>query len=81
MTEHTDNEELRRLVLEKRRTGKLPPAVTPHAWAGRGSGERCVLCESPIEIQQIEYEVELRAIGAEHVLRFHEICYRLWTEA
>jgi hypothetical protein len=80
MTGNPDDEELRRIISEKRRSGLLPPASTPHAWAGPGSGATCVLCEFPIETGQIEYEVEWQADADIQLLRFHELCYRLWTE-
>jgi hypothetical protein len=80
MSGSSDDEELRRIISEKRRSGLLPPLPTLRAWAGRGSGATCVLCEFPIETGQIEYEVEWQAAADIQLLRFHELCYRLWTE-
>jgi hypothetical protein len=75
-----DPTELKRMAAEKRHEGRLPRMSTARTWAGNGSGAVCVLCESPIDTGQIEYEVEWRqAIGTE-VLRFHELCYRLCSE-
>lgn len=81
MTGSSDDEQLKRIIGEKLRAGLLPPVSTPRAWAGQGSGATCVLCEFPIETGQIEYEVEWQAAADIQLLRFHELCYRLWTES
>jgi hypothetical protein len=59
-------------------------------WAGHGSGATCSGCGQSIRPQEIEYEIELPASGAERPqryqpgsdgksLRFHFACYRNWT--
>jgi hypothetical protein len=68
------------MVSEKRSLGRLPDISTARTWAGNGSGAACVLCENPIEAQQIEYEVEWQNGHDRQLLRFHELCYRLCTE-
>jgi len=76
-----DLTELRRLLTEKRRVGRLPPISSSRTWAGNGSGALCLLCEFPIERGQIEYEVESQSGPDTQLLRFHELCYRLCSEA
>jgi hypothetical protein len=78
---HTkDATELKRLVTEKRRLGRLPRISTARTWAGEGSGAMCMLCDIPIDAGQIEYEVEWQDGVDTQLLRFHELCYRLSSE-
>jgi hypothetical protein len=81
MTSIKDDAELKRIITEKRRLGRLPEVPTARAWAGNGSGAPCSLCESAIDAGEIEYEVEWQQAGATQLLRFHELCYRLWSNA
>ena len=81
MTHSKDPTELKRMITEKRRLGRLPRIAAARTWAGSGSGEACILCEFPIETGQIEYEVEWRDGQDLQLLRFHELCYRLCSEA
>jgi hypothetical protein len=76
-----DDAELKRIITEKRRLGRLPQIPTPRAWAGNGNGELCSVCESAIDAGQIEYEVEWQHGPDTRMLRFHELCYRLWNNA
>jgi len=79
MTSGKDEAELKRIIKEKRRLGRLPQIPTPRAWAGNGNGARCSLCESAIGAGDIEYEVEWQQGPDTRLLRFHELCYRLWS--
>jgi hypothetical protein len=81
MTSKKDDAELKRIVMEKRRLGRLPQILTARTWAGNGSGELCCLCESSIDAGQVEYEVEWQHGLDTRLLRFHELCYRLWSNA
>jgi hypothetical protein len=81
MTSKKNDAELKRIITEKRRLGRLPQIPTPRAWAGNGSGELCSLCESAIGAGEIEYEVEWQRGLDTLLLRFHELCYRLWSNA
>jgi hypothetical protein len=76
-----DSTELKRIAAEKRRQGHLPRICAARTWAGNGSGAVCVLCEAPIDASQIEYEVEWSKGIDTELLRFHELCYRLCSEA
>jgi hypothetical protein len=81
MTASKDDAELKRIATQKRCQGRLPRIQTARAWAGNGSGELCSLCESPIDAGQIEYEVDCQQGPNTQLLRFHELCYRLWSDA
>jgi hypothetical protein len=81
MTPIKDDAELKLIITEKRRLGRLPQDPTLRAWAGNGTGELCSLCESPIDKGEIEYEVEWQRGLDTRLLRFHELCYRLWSNA
>ena len=80
MTHSKDPDQLRHIVTQKRREGRLPRITTARAWAGNGSGAVCTVCEFPIEAGEIEYEVEWQNAHAVELLRFHELCYRLCNE-
>jgi hypothetical protein len=57
----------------------LPYQEPLRTWAGRGTGVTCNLCGTPIQAQDIEYEVELLApAGNVRGLHFHFNCYRVW---
>ena len=83
MVETADSEKqaaLRSRLIGKRASGQLPDFVGPHAWAGRGgSGHCCSLCDSMIDRNQIEFEVEWTKGADLKILRFHERCFWLWS--
>jgi len=79
MTPIKDDTELKQIISEKRRQGRLPQIPTPRAWAGNGTGESCSLCDTAIGAGEIEYEVEWPQGPDTPLLRFHELCYRLWN--
>jgi hypothetical protein len=75
-----DEADLRRIAREKCKSGELPARVSPMSWAGPGNGARCSLCDLPIAVGDIEYEVE---IGPESkrgplLIRFHNVCHTAW---
>ena len=75
-----DEAELRRRVRERCKSGRLPPSAAPgRAWAGRGSGRACSLCDQPIDPDEIEYELDGPSGVAIDIVRFHTGCYRLWS--
>jgi hypothetical protein len=81
MNNRKDLTELRNLISHKRDRGELPRITSSRTWAGDGTGAVCELCESAIEKDQIEYEVEYLNGSQTTLLRFHELCYRLCSEA
>jgi hypothetical protein len=81
MTARKDVAELERILTQKRRLRQLPQIPTARAWAGNGSGALCSLCESAIGADDVEYEVEWQQGPDNPLLRFHELCYRLWSNA
>jgi hypothetical protein len=76
-----DPTELKRLISQKSDRGQLPRIGSARTWAGNGSGAVCELCECVIEAGQIEYEVEYLNGSQTTLLHFHELCYRLCSEA
>lgn len=56
--------------------GQLPVMVAKTITAGYGSGERCRVCEQPVEPQHVAYEV--RDIRGGALLVFHIICHSVW---
>jgi hypothetical protein len=70
-------EELRPIARERIATGQLPREGPSRMWGGHGIGQRCSLCDKPIERYQIEYEVELRGATVQ-TFRFHTVCQSIW---
>jgi hypothetical protein len=62
--------------LDERRL--LPYEEPVRTWAGRGTGACCNVCGLAVNVQDIEYEVELVTRGSVRSLRFHLKCYRIW---
>ena len=71
--------DLATLVTEKIRSGvrPLPPEPPQKYFAGKGTGQRCDLCEQAITEEQLEYELDL----GDRTLRFHEKCLDMWRQA
>ena len=67
------------LVADKIRSGTLPlpPAPPQEYFAGKGTGQRCDVCEQLITADQLEYETDI----AGRTLRFHEKCLDMWRQA
>ena len=57
----------------------LPYRKPERTWAGYGTGADCDVCHRVIEPNQIEYEVELAAGSATHVLHLHRQCFQDWA--
>jgi len=67
---------LAQMIQDKISSGVLPREVDfATTWYGRGTGRRCVACERPIPVFDIEVEGDLDDGG---VLYFHGGCYRTW---
>ena len=73
--------DLATLVADKIRSGALPlpdPPELPHKYfAGKGTGQRCDVCEQAITDDQLEYEIDV----SEGTLRFHNTCLDMWRQA
>ena len=72
-----DETALRLLAKHKIEMAALPRAVPASAFAGRGSGLPCSLCEQPILPDEYEYEFEYAKRGRE-IPRFHLRCQEIW---
>jgi hypothetical protein len=73
-----DERAVRLLAKRKIETGALPRAEPKKAFAGKGSGLACSLCERPIAADEYEFEY---ANGGNEVLRFHLRCQEIWRLA
>jgi len=62
---------------EDERQPPVPQEVL-RTWAGRGTGAQCSLCGRSIQVQEVEYEIELAPSGTGRSLYFHFDCYRTW---
>ena len=73
-----DDVEVRSRIRKLHDAGEVPCDNTSgEVWAGRGNGERCVLCVEPIASTETEFEVEL---SSGRIFRVHRRCYNLWLE-
>src|SRR5690606_32728601 len=54
----SSNASLRDRVLEAIRTGRLPGRLPERTWAGPGCGAPCVICDSKVSADELEYELE-----------------------
>lgn len=70
-----DETALRLLAKHKIEIAALPRVVPASAFAGKGSGLPCSLCERLISAQ--EYELEY-ASGDGEIPRFHVRCQQIW---
>jgi hypothetical protein len=64
--------------LKKDERRMLPYEEPVRTWAGHGTGAVCNVCGLAINMQDIEYEVELVTAGSGRNLHFHFNCYRAW---
>jgi hypothetical protein len=67
---------------ERMQSGELPTRGPCRCYAGTGSSLICALCDAPILVSEIEYELEFArpdASGAK-VVRFHPECESIWNE-
>lgn len=75
-------EQMRRLAREKIRDGLLPCSEHPQTWGGPGSGSHCSLCDTMVQPEHTELEVDVsdRRKLVVTTLRFHVPCHRAWVE-
>lgn len=74
-----DETALRLLAKRKVETGALPRAAPESAFAGKGSGLPCSLCEQPITASEYEFEYAGAGDGDGGAIpRFHLRCQGIW---
>ena len=74
-----DETQLRERIRRLHETGEVPCDNPPDkVWAGRGTGDLCVLCIEPIASTETEFEVELSPTKT--IFRLHRQCYYRWLE-
>jgi len=72
-------DELRLSVRQRLVQGDLVPAPR-RVWAGRGTGQRCVVCAREILASEVENEISVRSNGLEVTLWAHLPCLRVWRD-
>ena len=72
-----DETALRLLAIRKIETGALPRTAPESAFAGKGAGLPCSLCEQTITANEYEFEY---ANGGGEVARFHLRCQEIWRQ-
>lgn len=77
-TQSTRQTELRALARKRIERHELPRQEPSHIWGGRGSGQPCSLCHSPILPSECEYELEQCEAGIVRVYRLHVACETVW---
>jgi hypothetical protein len=70
-------DELRTVVRDRIERGVLPREKCQVTWFGRGSGQRCAVCDLVIAPADIECECE-HPRG--EIIRFHQTCFAVWDE-
>jgi hypothetical protein len=66
------------LVLERMRSGALPPGPARELFGGHGTGAQCSGCDQVIRTDQIEFEIHAEASPA--TLMMHSHCMRIWYD-
>lgn len=70
--------ELRARIRLLHETGAVPCDEAPsRTWAGRGSGEFCIVCTERIARTETEFEIDL---PSGRILRLHRLCHQLWLD-
>lgn len=69
----------RGVARERFATERQAPANGITTWVGPGSGRLCSGCSRVIEFGEIECEVELPTDLGILPLRFHSMCYGIWS--
>jgi hypothetical protein len=74
--------ELRKLIRDRVRTGLLPSAVGSTTFGGRGRDGACDCCGKRIARHEMEYQVEFTppARGSRNVFVAHIECHWIWWE-
>lgn len=69
-------DDLRSMARQRIAAGHLPVMVAKNLTAAYGSGEHCWLCEEPVELLHVGYQV--RDIQGGALLVLHVICHSAW---
>ena len=78
-SDERDTQQFRALVRQRLERGNLVPAPRT-VWAGKGTGQRCVVCGRDVQASEIEGEINVRADGLEVTLWTHLSCLAIWRE-
>jgi hypothetical protein len=72
-------QDLRGLARSRIGAGQLPPCVEVILLGSTGSGIPCALCDAPIAIHEVEYEVQVASRRGSS-WRFHIRCHAVWRD-
>ena len=68
-------EGIRPLIREKLANGRLPHDRLAKVWGGKGRGEMCLACDTPVQ----SGEFVMEGIGGDwEEVHFHVRCFYLW---
>ena len=76
-----DEGTLRETARELIQTGKLPNRRPDRLWGGPGMGFNCMICNSPVERHQLEFELEFAGNGdgaGVNKYHVHIRCFAAW---
>jgi len=63
------------------RAGKLPSRSPERSWGGPGIGENCPVCDTKIDSDELEFEIEFSGDGASPgstIFHLHVGCFTAW---
>jgi hypothetical protein len=50
----------------------------PRIYGGSGEGRACACCHQPIEVTEVQYEVDCKLGETMHTLPMHMRCFQAW---
>lgn len=73
-----DAKEIRILIRDKLKDGRLPYDSMPRFWGAPSDGEWCDACDEQISKQQLVMEGISSAISNKKPMQLHVVCFQLW---
>jgi hypothetical protein len=73
-----ESEDLRILIRQKLKSGRLPYDSMPRFWGGPGPGEGCDGCNTPITHSQLVMEGIASTYSVKKPMQLHVKCFYIW---
>jgi hypothetical protein len=76
-----DESELRAKAREAIRSRRLPNRAPERMWGGPGVGASCVICDTPVKRDEVEFELEFAPDGGDPDPRNYHVhvrCFAAW---
>jgi hypothetical protein len=76
-----DESRLRAQARAAVRDGKLPARAPDHTWGGPGIGAPCAVCDVPVAVEEMEFEIDFVLEGGAPGLdkyHVHIRCFAAW---